>query len=159
MNRKRFFLVCLIVFAVVLIANGAFLVWFYAVTTASLATVSTSSVLQYLTLVSTPLAEFSAGALVVAAFVLWRDPELSGAVRIVLRVISLLMLLLAVASPLVASGLPDVVRTLFAVAVIISIKLPATYVVAGGLLSFSLARTSVPRPKVDLNADPFDEGE
>lgn len=159
MDRKRFFLVYLIAFAVILIVNGAFLVWFYADTTASLATVSTSSVLQYLTLVSTPLAEFSAGALVVAAFVLWRDPELSGAVRIVLRVISLLMLLLAVASPLVASGLPDVVRTLFAVAVIISIKLPATYVVAGGLLSFSLARTSVPRPKVDLNADPFDEGE
>ena len=159
MDRKRFFLVYLIVFAVILIANGAFLVWFYADTTASLATVSTSSVLQYLTLVSTPLAEFSAGALVVAAFVLWRDPELSGAVRIVLRVISLVMLVLAVASPLVASGLPDVVRTLFAVAVIISIKLPATYVVAGGLLSFSLARTSVPRPKVDLNADPFDEGE
>ena len=159
MDRKRFFLVYLIVFAVVLIANGAFLVWFYADTTVSLATVSTSSVLQYLTLVSTPLAEFSAGALVVAAFVLWRDPELSGAVRIVLRVISLLMLLLAVASPLVASGLPDVVRTLFAVAVIISIKLPVTYVVVGGLLSLSLARTSVPRPKVDLNADPFDEGE
>ena len=159
MDRKRFFLVYLIVFAVILIANGAFLVWFYADTTASLATVSTSSVLQYLTLVSTPLAEFSAGALVVAAFVLWRDPELSGAVRLVLRVISLVMLVLAVASPLVASGLPDVVRTLFAVAVIISIKLPATYVVAGGLMSFSLARTSVQRPKVDLNADPFDEGE
>ena len=159
MDRKRFFLVYLIVFAVVLIANGAFLVWFYADTTVSLATVSTSSVLQYLTLVSTPLAEFSAGALVVAAFVLWRDPELSGAVRIVLRVISLVMLVLAVASPLVASGLPDAVRTLFAVAVIISIKLPVTYVVAGGLLSLSLSRTSVPRPKVDLNADPFDEGE
>ena len=47
----------------------------------------------------------------------------------------------------------------FAVAVIISIKLPVTYVVVGGLLSLSLARTSVPRPKVDLNADPFDEGE
>ena len=55
MDRKRFFLVYLIVFAVILIANGAFLVWFYADTTASLATVSTSSVLQYLTLVSTPL--------------------------------------------------------------------------------------------------------
>ena len=69
------------------------------------------------------------------------------------------MLVLAVASPLVTSGLPAAVRVLFAVAVFVSIKLPVTYVVAGGLLGLSLARPAVPDPRSDPDADPFSEDE
>jgi len=96
---------------------------------------------------------------VAGALVRWREPKLSRAVSIVIRVVSLVMLVLAVASPLVTSGLPAAVRVLFAVAVFVSIKLPVTYVIAGGLLGLSLARPATLDPRSDLDADPFSEDE
>lgn len=155
MNHKRSFVVYVVVFALALIASGAFLVWFDTDTAAKLDVVNSSAALQYLAVTSAPVAEFSVGALVVGVLVCWRGPKLSRVVRIVLRVVSLAMLVLAVASPLVTSGLPAAVRMLLAVAVFVSIKLPVTYVVAGGLLGLSLARPATPVPQPDPDADPF----
>lgn len=155
MNSKRSFVAYVVVFGLALIASGVFLVWFDADTAAKLDVINSSAVLQYLAVTSAPVAEFSAGALVVGALVYWRGPKLSRAVSIVIRVVALVMLVLAVASPLVTSGLPAAVRMLFAVAVFVSIKLPVTYVVGGGLLGLSLARPATPAPQPDLDADPF----
>jgi len=159
LNHKRSFIIYVVVFGLALIASGAFLVWFDTDTVAKLDIINSSAVLQYLAVTSAPVAEFSAGALVAGVFVRWRDPKLSRAVCVVLRVVSLVMLVLAVASPLVTSGLPAAVRMLFAVAVFVSIKLPVTYVVAGGLLGLSLARPATLDPRPDPDADPFSEDE
>lgn len=159
MNHKRSFIIYMVVFGLALIVSGAFLVWFDTDTAAKLDIVNSSAALQYLVVISAPVAEFSAGALVAGALVRWRDPKLSRVVCIVLRVVSLVMLVLAVASPLVTSGLPDAIRILLAVAVFVSVKLPVTYVVAGALLGLSLARPAAPSPESDPDADPFSEDE